>query len=133
MLASIFSLNVIQTALELGQYAAILTAENRLRRRQQDATFATGLLFRRMAEHEPRQFLGIRHLRRRDKTDARTLCRTGHFHPRFDGQILAHGKDVEARIVDRPLKVDDAALDTKLLPIGVEASAHRAGRTAGAR
>ena len=86
-----------------------------------------------MAQYEPGELLGIRHFGRRDQTNAWPLRRAGHLDAGLDRQILAHGEDVEAGVIDRPLKVDDAALDAELLPIGVEAAVDGANRSAGTR
>ena len=93
-------------------------------RGQQDTAVAPGTLIRRLAEHQPRQLFRIRHIRRRHQTNRRPLRRSRDFHTGLDRQIAPHSENVQPRIANRPLKIDDAALDVELLPIGVKLSAN---------
>jgi hypothetical protein len=53
----------------------------------------------------------------------------GDFDARLDRQIGTNGPDVEARIVDQALEVENAALDCQFLTIGIETAADGANRT----
>ena len=89
-----------------------------------------------MAQHQPRQFFGIRHRRRRHQLRHRRLRRAGHLHARFHirfaqlraFRLLAHGQHIERWVVVAAIEGNHAAVDGQLLAIGrILAAGHADG------
>ncbi|MNK84943.1 hypothetical protein D3C87_1048050 [compost metagenome] len=116
-------------AQRIGQLAlqtAAGAAEEGAGRRRQEGHFIAGRRFRTVTEDQPGQLVAVRHARRGHQLGRRRLRRTAHFHARFHVRFrqgfafgtLAHGQDIERRVIVGAREGDQAPFDRQLLPVG---------------
>ena len=89
---------------------------------EQHRRIAGAHLLRAVAEYQPGEFFGVRQFRVGNQPDNRAASVAADLDAGFDGQPLAHGADIEGRVVEQALEAEDAAFDLQLLAVGSEAA-----------
>src|SRR6185369_7551493 len=99
-----------ETLLDLRDDAARVAAEDAACRRQQRRRITGAHLFGTVAEDEPGELFRIGQLGVGDELDDRPLRAAADLDASLDGETLAHGADIERRVVGQALESERAAL-----------------------